>query len=276
MSMPRAGEGIWLGREFGCGCFGKRWRREDVPRTGGNSGQGSSLPSPWISCLSLSAFPSAGCWHSPELPKTTSWDEDAAGRKPEVGDGSGRYLRAGLALWGCPVLLTGSIPPVPQFPHRLHRGRDLAWLPAWPPRFEFLLCACPAARKVLWESKYSSPRRLQPGCSHRRRGAPGEGLCRCRGTGEGLLPLPPVPTVLGGGSPRAAVAAPPTPKTSGCSASFHLHTPPCGQGRPPGSGGTPPVQRGPLSSGRGPGVFCRAAGLACGGEGRCDEHSSHI
>lgn len=116
------------------------------------------------------------------------------------GGGSDGYLSSGLLL-GVPDWL---YPPVPQFPHWLHGGRDLAWLPAWPPSLEFLLCACRAARKVLWESKYSSARRLQAGCSlsaegHRERGCAGAG-----GQERGCSPS--VLSPLSWGSPRATAS----------------------------------------------------------------------
>lgn len=127
-------------------------------------------------------------------------------------------------------------PPVPQFPHWLHGGRDLAWLPAWPPSLEFLLCACWAARKVLWESKYSSARRLQAGCSlsaaaegHRERGCAWAG-----GAGEGLLPLRPVPAVLGVSQRRCGDALHPSTVTP--------RAPWAGQ--TPGAGEDPPIAEG--------------------------------
>lgn len=196
-------------------------------------------------------------------------------QKHSLGQGNSRWrgqclcARSGTS-GAFPLVLTGSVPLCLSFPPRLQRGCDLTWLPAWPPRFEFLLCACCAARKVLWESKYSSPRRLQPGCSLARRGAPGEGLRCC------LCVLRPVPgvsagTSAGGGSGGLR----PIPTAPGCSASFHrCRTDPQGHGDPPS-----PSERGPRSSRCGPGVFCfaaGAAGLACGGEGRREEHSSHI
>lgn len=148
-----------------------------------------------------------------------------------------------------PLVLTGSVPPCLSFPPRLQWGCDLTWLPAWPPRFEFLLCACCAARKVLWESKYSSPRRLQPGCSLARRGAPGEGLRRCRGrTGSSSTPLCPASCpwgLCGDLSRRWQWGAAPHPDSPGM-----LCILPALQNRPPRPRGPPqPIRAGsPLLS----------------------------
>lgn len=274
MPMPRAGEGIWLWvprealAERGCAL-----RRREF-------GIGI-IPAPWMSRLSLPALPScwmpgAGCWHSPGPPKNTSWDKDAPARQQEVGGGSERYLGSlGVprgADWLCPS--RASVSP--------RRGRDLAWLPAWPPRLEFLLCACCAAPKVLWESKYSSPRRLQAGCSlspaagegHRERGCARAGGDE-RGCSTSVLsPLSRRSHGAAAGTPLLPLL--PQPRDAPHPSAFTPCPRSVGRADPRGGPGDPRVRRGPLSSGRGPGVFCRAAGPACGGEGRCDEHSSHI
>jgi len=268
------------GGRAGCAshCRGMRWG-------GGSWGEGSSLPlNAGLQHLCLPRLP--GCctpgrrgqegargWYSPGSRQGTGCDKDAPARKEQGGGprrDSDRWQSGrvpGLAPWGVPLAADRLRPPVPQFPRRLQRGRELAWLPAWPPSLEFLLCACCARRKVLWESKYSSPRRLRAGCSlspaagegHRERGCTAAGERRGP-TAPGMLRIPPpLHPRLRPGALRA--------------------------GQTPESGGDPraPAERGARSSRRGSGACCRArelaagaAGLACGGEGRREEHSSHI
>lgn len=218
--------------------------------TGGELGTGI-ITVDYTSYFSISAFPgclySAFCLHPGRgcgqggarcccrlrSCKSTLWDKETAG-------GGGQRLCArsgslGVFSWCRPTpSLRASVSPW------LQGGRDLTWLPAWPPRFEFLLCACCAARKVLWESKYSSPRRLQPGCSlPALRGAPGEGPRCCRGEDRVQLASS-APRVLSWGSlrgPRQEVAVggcPPSQQPPGCSASFHrCRAEPRGHGGPP-------------------------------------------
>ena len=167
-------------------------------------------------------------------------------------------------LGGFPSLLTGSVPPCLSFPAGC-RGAG-SWPGSQPGRQALNSCFVPAALVGRCSGKANIPR-LRAGCSlspaagegHRERGCTTAGERRGP-TAPGMLRIPPpLHPRLRPGALRA--------------------------GQTPESGGDPraPAERGARSSRRGSGACCRArelaagaAGLACGGEGRREEHSSHI
>lgn len=253
--------------------------------TGGELGRGI-IPLPRTLCFSISAFPS--CWDAafclhpgerraggcpvpvqPHISQRHQLGQGCAGEKTAGGGGGtvtdsrAAVCRDWLFFWGgggwCCRALMGFVSLLPRasVSPLVAEGPGSGLAPSLAAEAEFLLCACCARRKVLWESKYSSPRRLQAGCSlspaagkgHRERG------CSAAG-GRGEVPVhlrcvpPSSPHCPRGlceatGCWRGAGGCSPLPRRPlGCSASLRLCTSAPGLSRqdktPEDWGGTPP------------------------------------